>query len=279
MKTWIDKLQQLQWQKLDRLSVVLLAVLILWLCWKLASLFWWIVAPPQMMQFERVELGSQQPQIPNISTFSLFNEPSANAAQQTVNLELQGVMVGYPNRFSSAVIKLDNTADRYRVGETIGSTSYQLAEVYWDHVVLRQGNGSTRELQFKGLPNGLYQPMTPTTAPQAAATPSQPSAPVNTTQEALGQAIQQMQGNREQYLKDMGVSGSSSEGYEVTERTPTALRNKLGLRPGDRIVSLNGQTVGQGQTDVQLLEQARRAGQVKIEIKRGDQVMTIQQNF
>ncbi|MGM7389575.1 PDZ domain-containing protein, partial [Acinetobacter baumannii] len=57
------------------------------------------------------------------------------------------------------------------------------------------------------------------------------------------------------------------------------LRNKLGLRPGDRIVSLNGQTVGQGQTDVQLLEQARRAGQVKIEIKRGDQVMTIQQNF
>lgn len=30
---------------------------------------------------------------------------------------------------------------------------------------------------------------------------------------------------------------------------------------------------------MQLLEQARRAGQVKIEIKRGDQVMTIQQNF
>ena len=45
----------------------------------------------------------------------------------------------------------------------------------------------------------------------------------------MGQAIQQMQGNREQYLRDMGVSGNSGEGYEVTERTPTALRNKLGL--------------------------------------------------
>ena len=75
-------------------------------------------------------------------------------------------MVGYPNRFSSAVIKIDNTAERYRVGETIGSTSYQLAEVYWDHVVLSQGNGSTRELQFKGLPNGLYQPMTPDASQQ-----------------------------------------------------------------------------------------------------------------
>lgn len=279
MKVWIEKFQQLQWQKLDRLSVIVFAFLILWLCWKLASLFWWVIAPPQMMQFDRVELGSQQAQIPNISTFSLFNEPSANAAQENVNLELQGVIVGYPNRFSSAVIKLDNTADRYRVGETIASTSYQLAEVYWDHVILRQGNGSTRELQFKGLPNGLYQPPNPEVSPVNPPTATQQAPSANSTQEALGQAIQQMQGNREQYLRDMGVSGNSSEGFEVTERTPTALRNKLGLRPGDRIVSLNGQTVGQGQTDVQLLEQARRAGQVKLEIKRGDQVMTIQQNF
>ena len=58
-----------------------------------------------------------------------------------------------------------------------------------------------------------------------------------------------------------------------------ALRNKLGLQPGDRIMSLNGQTVGQGQTEAQLLEQARREGQVRLEIKRGDQVMTVQQDF
>ena len=76
----------------------------------------------------------------------------------------------------------------------------------------------------------------------------------------------------------MGVNAGSG-GYEVTSRTPAALRNKLGLQPGDRIVSLNGQTVGQGQSDAQLLEQAKRDGQVKLEIKRGDQMMTIQQNF
>ncbi len=40
-----------------------------------------------------------------------------------------------------------------------------------------------------------------------------------------------------------------------------------------------GKTSGTGQSDAQLLEQARREGQVKLEIKRGDQVMTIQQNF
>jgi general secretion pathway protein C len=77
----------------------------------------------------------------------------------------------------------------------------------------------------------------------------------------------------------MGVSSSAGGGFEVTARTPAGLRNKLGLQPGDRIMSLNGQAVGQGQSEAQLLEQARREGQVKLEIKRGDQVMTVQQDF
>ena len=278
MKTIAQKLQQFRWQQFDKTSAFILVLLVLWLCWKLASLFWWVVAPPQPMQFDRVALGSQQAQVPNISSFALFNEPATTTAQDNVNVELQGVLLGYPSYLSSAVIKLNDTAERYRVGETIGSTSYQLAEVYWDHVILKQDNGATREVKFKGLDNGLYQPIAPVLNPQAA-TP-QTSAPAqNSSQSALGQAIQQMQENREQYLKNMGVSGGGSDGYEISDRTPTNLKNTLGLRSGDRILSINGQTVGQGLSEVQLLEQVRREGHAKIEIKRGDQVMTIQQSF
>ena len=276
MKTIAQKVQQFRWQQLDKSSALILALLILWLCWKLASLFWWVIAPPQPMQFDRVELGSQQAQVPNISAFALFNEPAATTAQDNINLELQGVLLGY---LSSAVIKLNDTAERYRIGETVGSTSYQLAEVYWDHVILKQGNGATKEVKFKGLDNGLYQPIAPVlnsnnNTPPPAAAPTQ-----NSSQSALGQAIQQMQDNREQYLKNMGVSGGGSDGYEISDRTPTNLKNTLGLRSGDRILSINGQTVGQGLSEVQLLEQVRREGHAKIEIKRGDQVMTIQQSF
>lgn len=280
MKAITQKMQQFRWQKVDKLSALVLALLILWLCWKLASLFWWVIAPPQPMQFERVELGSQQAQVPNISSFALFNEPAMSSAQDNVNLELQGVLIGYPSYLSSAVIKLDDKAERYRVGENVGSTSYQLAEVYWDHVVLKQGNGATREVKFKGLENGLYQPITPVLNNENNV-PSKTQAPTpaqNSTQSALGQAIQQMQDNREQYLKNMGVSGGS-DGYEISDRTPSGLKNTLGLRSGDRILSINGQTIGQGLSEVQLLEQVRREGHAKIEIKRGDQVMTIQQSF
>lgn len=280
MNQWMEKIQQLNWKQADRIAPLLLILLILYLCWKLANIFWLLVAPPQVMQLERVELGSQQPQVPNISSFALFHEAGKTAAaEDNVNLILQGVVVGHPNQFSSAVIKVNDQADRYRVGESIAPTSYQLAEVHWDRVVLRQSNGTTRELQFKGIENGLDQSIVqpaatslPTTNNQV--TPSMPSQEQN----ALGQAVQKIQEDRDQYLKDMGVNAASG-GYEVTARTPAALRSKLGLQPGDRIMSLNGQAVGQGQSDAQLLEQARREGQVKLEIKRGDQVMTIQQNF
>ncbi len=280
MNEWIEKIQQLNWKQADRAAPIFLILLILYLCWKLASIFWLLVAPPQVMQVERISLGSQQPQVPNIASFALFQEVGgAAAADESINLALQGVMVGYPSQFSSAVIKVNEVADRYRVGENIANTSYQLAEVYWDRAVLRQNNGTTRELKFKGIENGLDQSIVQPVADASSSSNNQATqTPQSQEQNALGQAVQKIQQDREQYLKDMGVN-AGGEGYEVTSRTPAALRGKLGLQPGDRIMSLNGQAVGQGQSDAQLLEQARREGQVKIEIKRGDQVMTIQQNF
>ena len=280
MNEWVEKIQQLNWKQADRAAPILLILLILYLCWKLASIFWLLVAPPEVMQVEPIALGSQQAQVPNIAAFALFQEVGGTtAADESANLLLQGVMVGYPSQFSSAVIKMNEVADRYRVGENIANTSYQLAEVYWDRVLLRQNNGTTRELKFKGIENGLDQSIVQPVANASSSSNNQATQmPQSQEQNALGQAVQKIQQDREQYLKDMGVN-AGGEGYEVTSRTPTALRSKLGLQPGDRIMSLNGQAVGQGQSDAQLLEQARREGQVKIEIKRGDQVMTIQQDF
>ena len=280
MNDWVEKIQQLNWKQADRIAPVLLGLLIVYLCWKLANIFWLVLAPPQVMQIERVELGAQQTSVPNISSFALFQETGRTAAADVnINLILQGVVVGYPSQFSSAVIKVNDMADRYRVGENIANSAYQLAEVYWDRIILRQSNGTIRELKFKGIENGLDQTIVPpVTSPSGSADAQSTETAQNQQSNALGQAVQKIQQDREQYLKEMGVN-TAGEGYEVTSNTPAALRTKLGLQPGDRIVSLNGQAVGQGQNDAQLLEQARREGQVKLEIKRGDQVMTIQQNF
>ena len=282
----LGDLKNIDLKQANRVAPVVLLLLILYLCWKLAAMFWLLIAPPQAMQLDRVELGSQQAQIPNISAFSLFQESGQTAAgAEAANILLQGVVVASPSSNSSAVLKVNDQVDRYRVGEMLGSSGFELAEVYWDRVILRRATGATQEVLFKGLENGLNQPIVPATP--ASNTMSAPSSIMNSAAEAqnlpsaqneIGRAIQQMQENKDQYLQNMGVSASDG-GFEITSRTPAALRNRLGLRPGDRILSLNGQTLSQGQTEAQLLEQARREGQVKLEIKRGDQTMTIQQDL
>lgn len=282
----LGDLKNIDLKQANRVAPVVLLLLILYLCWKLAAMFWLLIAPPQAMQLDRVELGSQQAQIPNISAFSLFQESGQTAAgAEAANILLQGVVVASPSYNSSAVLKVNDQVDRYRVGEMLGNSGFELAEVYWDRVILRRATGATQEVLFKGLENGLNQPIVPATP--ASNMMSAPSSTMNSAAEAqnlpsaqneIGRAIQQMQENKDQYLQNMGVSASDG-GFEITSRTPAALRNRLGLRPGDRILSLNGQTLSQGQTEAQLLEQARREGQVKLEIKRGDQTMTIQQDL
>jgi general secretion pathway protein C len=282
MAVSLNDLKNIELKQIDRAAPVVLLLLILYLCWKLAALFWLLIAPPQAMQLDRVELGSQQAQIPNIGAFSLFQEVGQSmGAIETTNIILQGVVVASPSYNSSAVLKINDQVDRYRVGEMLANSGFELAEVYWDRVILRRSTGATQEVLFKGLENGLNQPIVPETSASSSSMPAMPSSSMPeqpSPQNEIGRAIQQMQENKDQYLQNMGVSAADGS-YEVTSRTPAALRNHLGLRPGDRILSLNGQTLSQGQTEAQLLEQARREGQVKLEIKRGDQVMTIQQDL
>ena len=283
MAVSLNDLKNIELKQIDRAAPVVLLLLILYLCWKLAALFWLLIAPPQAMQLDRVELGSQQAQIPNIGAFSLFQEVGQSVgAIETTNIILQGVVVASPSYNSSAVLKINDQVDRYRVGEMLANSGFELAEVYWDRVILRRSTGATQEVLFKGLENGLNQPIVPETSASSSSMPAMPSnsgmPEQPSPQNEIGRAIQQMQENKNQYLQNMGVSAADGS-YEVTSRTPAALRNRLGLRPGDRILSLNGQTLSQGQTEAQLLEQARREGQVKLEIKRGDQVMTIQQDL
>ena len=93
-----EKFEHIAWKKTDKLAPIVLLLLILALCWKLASMFWWVVAPPQVIKPESVILGSQQQQVPNISSFSLFYEAgSATKADDTLPMQLQRrVNHGFP---------------------------------------------------------------------------------------------------------------------------------------------------------------------------------------
>ena len=269
MRPWRDVLP------MTRILPSLLAILLIYLCWKLATVFWLFVAPAQAPKIESVQMGSQQAQLPNIQSFALFNEQTALASADLGQIKLKGVLLSQPADLSSAVIQIEQSMERYRVGQMLGQTGYQLQSVFWDRVILSQANGTRQELLFDQLPE-LNQSL-PTTAVDVAMATEPPPIVHSQPQTAVGAAIDQLGQQREQYLQQMGLSASSG-GLEINGQMPAALQQKLGLRQGDKIISLNGQAVIPGQ-EALLLQQIQRQGQVRLEVQRGDQVMTIQQDL
>ena len=287
IQQWLNRFEL---EKLNKIAPVIFFILMLWLCWRMANLFWWFVAPPKAPTVQSVVLGSQQQRMPDIVRFSLFEEQGQNPQSQQADLpvKLEGVVLASPRHLSSAVIRVNNNASSYRVGETIEDTNMTLVEVHWDRVFIRESSGQTREVNFgdetstANLPPsdmGLNSSSNRTSNAMPSTQPNHATNRNNRSPDrAIDQAIEKLKQDREQYLGQMGVNNTQN-GFEVTDQTPPALRARLGLKPGDKVVSVNGQNLSSGVNEAQLLEQVRQAGQAKIEIQRGDQTMTIQQSF
>ena len=67
---------------------------------------------------------------------------------------------------------------------------------------------------------------------------------------------------------------------KVTDAMPSKIRNRLGLESGDRVLTVNGQNVGSNPAgDADLLGQVKQSGEAVIEVQRGEQTITIRQQF
>lgn len=71
------------------------------------------------------------------------------------------------------------------------------------------------------------------------------------------------------------VKEDSSEGYVIGESAPAALLGSVGLKAGDKIVSVNGQNLGEEQQDVAVLNDVLVSGTATIEVVRGTRRFTV----
>lgn len=266
---------QFSLSKLDAIAPWLLFLIIGWLCWQLASVFWMLINPPTAPQSRMVALGgSSTSNVPNIIGFKLFaeNSTASGSGQPNVPMTLEGVFVAQPASHSAAVINANNASRRYQVGQKIEGTSYQLSAVSWNQVTLQRDDGTMQQLKFgdnnaSAINNALV----------GQAMPAQND--VQQAQAALSNAIQQMKTNPNAYLGQVGLSTAGGKGYEVTNNAPANVRAQMGLRAGDKIIAVNGQPVGNPTSDAQLLQQVQQTHNAQVQIQRGEQTLTIQQNF
>lgn len=288
---------------INRFSGWVLLIAIGWLCWTAARLLWLLLAAPTAPNLPIVAMQSTTSTTDTSGLFAIFAEldPAAQAGQPPPNIILKGVLLALPKSLSSALLDVNGSVKNYRIGASLLETGYTLIAVDWNAIIVADPTGKQSTIS---LPDSMPLDQTGMAAkavdnarlpdnkeamaslPQPVGIPdpnsSEPTSEntaASNPNSAIDEAVTALQEEPASYLSRMGVM-ASGEGYQVTAAMPTGLRNRLGLEPGDKVLSVNGQNVGNnpGQ-DATILQQVQQAGEAQIEVQRGDQVITIRQQF
>ena len=285
----------------NRFAAWLLLLTIAWLSWTAARLLWLLLAPPLAPALPLVPLQDNALSAPDYSSlFAIFADPDPIAAvvQPPPNIALKGVLLAIPESLSSALLDVNGEVKNYRIGDTLKDSDYTLVAVAWNEIIITDatdketvirmveampldqsamiaGGVSNQRLQDGNmLPNASLPDKPNTDSQPAAGAPSN-----NDPKSAIDEAVTELQENPANYLSRMGVM-AGGDNYQVTAAMPANIRNRLGLESGDRVLKVNGQSVGGDPAqDARVLQQVKQTGEAQIEVQRGDQVITIRQQF
>jgi general secretion pathway protein C len=130
--------------------------------------------------------------------------------------------------------------------------------------------------QAAGAPGAapVAAPAVPAVAPAAPVTPEPQTAPLASSPVGSSPTAGQRPTNSPAAaMTTMGVA-PSAQGYVVSADSPPQIL-RAGLKAGDIIRSLNGQTLGDPTRDRQVFENAVGAGRARVEVLRDGRSMTL----
>ena len=272
----------LPWQ---RISLILAkSVFSVLLASQLAVITWMILSPPtlKLMQPSQTnnKTSAQQSQ-GSIADWHIFGNAAieaiaipkeVNAPKTRLRLELLGVMAASIAEKSSAIIAPKGGAgENYRVGDIVQGRT-KLAAVHSDKVIL-DSNGKLETLKFDlARKQNIRKSSQPTRAQKKSAARGSLKdrfKKVRNAADAVTLLRDEVNNNPAGALKQMGLEpAANGEGYKVSNSG--SMLTQLGLQPGDIILSVNGQTLGNLDDDQNLLEQVSNSGQARLEIQRGN---------
>lgn len=252
-------------------------MLIATLCfgWRLAGVLWLATGQDQSPLAKPLPAPAAA-STPNVdtsqlSTWSLFQKPqvaasvSADAPDTSLQLRLDGVFASSDTQRSGAIISEQGQPNGklYGVGQSVTGGAI-LQAVLPDRVVLVR-NGNQEILRF--VKTSLLANQAPVTEEGS-----------GKARLMLLRAVERMKQDPDAYVHEMGLVARDNA-YEVTESAPADIRRGLGLKAGDKILQLNGYALGNPKEDRHVLEQAQQSGHVVVEVQRGSQTLTLEQNF
>lgn len=263
-------------------------VLVVIIAWQLARIVWMLVPGPAAGDPVPVPAGqlpaggttdSTMADVAAIAAAHLFGEAKSDGSarpqpvvQQTDNLQdtrltnltLKGTLAAEPPETSFAIIADGSNDEKvYRVGQSVTSGA-SLHAVYRDRVVLNE-NGVLRKLD---LPRE-YESKARRPAPRRDFTAAREAADAS-------QSIQAVVAQNVSKLADVirptpyFVNGEQ-QGYRVYPGRNRAQFAALGLRPGDLIKDIDGQSLSDPAQAMQIFESLGQADQVSVTVERNGQ--------
>jgi general secretion pathway protein C len=260
------------------------------LTYSLAQWSWRLMEPAPVLNDQRpvaAPIADSAAELRQLLSANLFGQLDLTAGQSgqspatvpltSLNLLLTGVMMSGANSFAFISINGANETS-FGIGEEIlaGAT---LHAVYPDRVLLRRG-GALESLVLKdnsALPEGsiVTAPQIRNDAPLAGIRGSGSNFTVE-----RNTLTQQMQ--KPEFLKQALMVPNAGGGFLVREIQPGSVYEKLGMRTGDVIRSVNGQPINNMEEVMKLYQQlggVNHVGSLAIEITRGGRSESLQYNI
>jgi general secretion pathway protein C len=266
-------------------------LLVIVIGWQLAKIIWLLVPAPvtdDVIQSPVIipaasseASGSADVQI--IAANHMFGEATSDAAAATpvpvvddnlsdtrlTNLVLKGTIASDIPEFSVAVIA-DNNAEQnvYVIGDSIGSGT-TLHAVYAERVVLNE-NGALTNLRLPSeFPAGQSRPVRRATNVSRQATRS------SNTQNLQNVVTENLTKLSDVIRPTPYLVNGQQAGYRVYPGRNRQQFSALGLRPGDLIKDIDGQSLSDPTQAMQVFQSLGTAEQVTVTVERNGQPQTI----
>lgn len=263
------------------------------LAYQLAVMTWLVidqptlVLPPPNLDGDQVQTSTQRY---DMASWHLMGEADAqtdvqekiDAPKTRLRLVLMGVFVAKNPEDSSAIIsEQGREGEFFLVGDRVQGRT-RLSQVYEDRVIL-DNSGKLETLTFEESQALLKGISSQRRAPRAAKSKGpldrrefkQELRKIRTPGQFVDFAKEQL-ANPESAMKNLGVT-ATGDGYVLTPSATMLM--SIGMKPGDKLISINGHQLGDPEQDREIIDQVYASGQATIVVERGSRRLTIPHRF
>jgi general secretion pathway protein C len=285
LSSFIEKIRANERPPFEKFFILVFILFVAFLVGDLASLYVrqyllpTTVPPKKMTNMQNRATRSYN--YPDIITYNIFNAdhvippslaqleggmtPDGAPRLSQLPLDLIGTIVHANPKRSLATINQrgQNLVEPFSVGQTIAGLA-EVKEILRERVILR--NLQTQGLEYIEIPHEDKILLSTEKGPTVSApVPNQEKTEFKLKREEINSQLEKLPELLQQarVVPEMGPDGQV-KGYCMVEMQPGSLYEKLGLRIGDCIRSVNGELVNSPQKAMQLFQELRGAQRVEI---------------